>query len=143
MQTVHRTLCFLWREHSWSGVWILRFARAHTEAPRQFRIRRRFFVRRLVDGQHGGGSSRNGSSAAGNGEAPVSEAQPQEIDEDLHNRQLAVYGRETMRRLFAYNVLISGMQGLGAAIGNEFVCGFFIYVYVNELARRWTFSMTA
>lgn len=40
-----------------------------------------------------------------------------EIDEDLHSRQLAVYGRETMRRLFASNVLISGLQGLGAEIG--------------------------
>jgi ubiquitin-activating enzyme E1 len=40
-----------------------------------------------------------------------------EIDEDLHSRQLAVYGRETMRRLFASDVLISGLQGLGAEIG--------------------------
>ena len=40
-----------------------------------------------------------------------------DIDEDLHSRQLAVYGRETMRRLFASNVLVSGMQGLGAEIG--------------------------
>lgn len=45
----------------------------------------------------------------------------QEIDEDLHSRQLAVYGRETMRRLFASNVLISGMHGLGAEIGMYFV----------------------
>lgn len=44
----------------------------------------------------------------------------QEIDEDLHSRQLAVYGRETMRRLFASNVLVSGMQGLGAEIGMFF-----------------------
>jgi len=43
-----------------------------------------------------------------------------EIDEDLHSRQLAVYGRETMRRLFASNVLISGLQGLGAEIGMNF-----------------------
>lgn len=43
-----------------------------------------------------------------------------DIDEDLHSRQLAVYGRETMRRLFASNVLISGIQGLGAEIGTEF-----------------------
>lgn len=43
-----------------------------------------------------------------------------EIDEDLHSRQLAVYGRETMRKLFASNVLISGMQGLGVEIGNAF-----------------------
>ena len=41
----------------------------------------------------------------------------QDIDEDLHSRQLAVYGRETMRRLFASNVLVSGLQGLGAEIG--------------------------
>lgn len=40
-----------------------------------------------------------------------------EIDEDLHSRQLAVYGRETMKRLFASNVLVSGLNGLGAEIG--------------------------
>lgn len=40
-----------------------------------------------------------------------------DIDEDLHSRQLAVYGRETMRRLFASNILVSGLQGLGAEIG--------------------------
>lgn len=40
-----------------------------------------------------------------------------EIDEDLHSRQLAVYGRETMRRLFGANVLISGLRGLGVEIG--------------------------
>ncbi|PKI49887.1 hypothetical protein CRG98_029725 [Punica granatum] len=43
------------------------------------------------------------------------------IDEDLHSRQLAVYGRETMRRLFASNILISGMQGLGAEIAKNLV----------------------
>ncbi|GJN10598.1 hypothetical protein PR202_ga28705 [Eleusine coracana subsp. coracana] len=42
---------------------------------------------------------------------------PPEIDEDLHSRQLAVYGRETMRRLFASDVLVSGLNGLGAEIG--------------------------
>lgn len=42
------------------------------------------------------------------------------IDEDLHSRQLAVYGRETMKRLFGSNVLISGMNGLGAEIGKCF-----------------------
>jgi ubiquitin-activating enzyme E1 len=42
-----------------------------------------------------------------------------EIDEDLHSRQLAVYGRETMKRLFASNVLVSGLQGLGAEIGKD------------------------
>lgn len=50
----------------------------------------------------------------------LEDANMQDIDEDLHSRQLAVYGRETMRRLFASNVLISGMQGLGAEIGKHF-----------------------
>ncbi|CAD5184637.1 unnamed protein product [Musa acuminata subsp. malaccensis] len=44
-----------------------------------------------------------------------------DIDEDLHSRQLAVYGRETMRRLFASNVLVSGLQGLGAEIAKNLV----------------------
>ncbi|KAH9607533.1 hypothetical protein KSS87_017463 [Heliosperma pusillum] len=44
-----------------------------------------------------------------------------EIDEDLHSRQLAVYGRETMRRLFASNVLVSGLQGLGAEIAKNLI----------------------
>ncbi|XAR55794.1 hypothetical protein NMG60_11035997 [Bertholletia excelsa] len=44
-----------------------------------------------------------------------------DIDEDLHSRQLAVYGRETMRRLFASNVLVSGMNGLGAEIAKNLV----------------------
>ncbi|CAM8967912.1 unnamed protein product [Rhodiola kirilowii] len=44
-----------------------------------------------------------------------------DIDEDLHSRQLAVYGRETMRKLFASNILISGMQGLGAEIAKNLV----------------------
>uniref|UniRef100_A0ACD5YZK1 Uncharacterized protein n=1 Tax=Avena sativa TaxID=4498 RepID=A0ACD5YZK1_AVESA len=43
----------------------------------------------------------------------------QEIDEDLHSRQLAVYGRETMRRLFASDVLVSGLNGLGAEIAKN------------------------
>ncbi|KAK8596322.1 hypothetical protein V6N13_000969 [Hibiscus sabdariffa] len=47
----------------------------------------------------------------------LGDADGAEIDEDLHSRQLAVYDRETMRRLFASNILISGMQGLGAEIG--------------------------
>ncbi|GLT71501.1 hypothetical protein SLA2020_435150 [Shorea laevis] len=57
-------------------------------------------------------------------EAPImalGDANPTDIDEDLHSRQLAVYGRETMRRLFASNVLVSGMQGLGAEIAKNLI----------------------
>ena len=36
-----------------------------------------------------------------------------DFDEDLYSWQL-VYGHETMRWLFASNVLVSGMQGHGA-----------------------------
>lgn len=39
------------------------------------------------------------------------------IDEDLHSRQLAVYGREVMRRLARSRVLISGLNGLGVEVG--------------------------
>ncbi|KAG8377063.1 hypothetical protein BUALT_Bualt09G0129100 [Buddleja alternifolia] len=66
-----------------------------------------------------GGGSVNGGS---NGKAPIgASGHPQEIDEDLHSRQLAVYGRETMRRLFASNILVSGMQGLGAEIAKNLI----------------------
>ncbi|KAJ0987622.1 hypothetical protein J5N97_005978 [Dioscorea zingiberensis] len=46
---------------------------------------------------------------------------PPEIDEDLHSRQLAVYGRETMRKLIKSNVFISGLSGLGAEIAKNLV----------------------
>lgn len=42
---------------------------------------------------------------------------PSGIDEGLHSRQAAVYGRETMRQLFMSNILVSGMQCLGVDIG--------------------------
>lgn len=67
-------------------------------------------------------SNNHGSSSGGVGEALImalGDSNPTDIDEDLHSRQLAVYGRETMRRLFASNVLVSGMQGLGAEIGTD------------------------
>ncbi|KAK2440690.1 E1 ubiquitin-activating protein [Trifolium repens] len=51
----------------------------------------------------------------------VGDNNPQEIDEDLHSRQLAVYGRETMRRLFGASVLVSGMQGLGVEIAKNLI----------------------
>ncbi|GAV73594.1 ThiF domain-containing protein/UBACT domain-containing protein/UBA_e1_C domain-containing protein/UBA_e1_thiolCys domain-containing protein [Cephalotus follicularis] len=64
------------------------------------------------------------SSGGGISESPdmtLSNGNPLDIDEDLHSRQLAVYGRETMRRLFASNVLVSGMQGLGAEIAKNLI----------------------
>ena len=41
----------------------------------------------------------------------------QDIDEDLHSRQLAVYGRDSMRRLAASQILILGANGLGVEVG--------------------------
>lgn len=70
------------------------------------------------------GGKVNGGDAKdiGNGKAPViSGGSSGDIDEDLHSRQLAVYGRETMRRLFASNVLVSGMNGLGVEIAKNLV----------------------
>lgn len=72
----------------------------------------------------------NNAGGGGDAATPMSVAEVgnnsnnHEIDEDLHSRQLAVYGRETMRRLFASNVLISGTQGLGVEIGNAFFSSF-------------------
>lgn len=40
-----------------------------------------------------------------------------DIDEDLHSRQLAVYGRGAMRRMAESNVLIVGLGGLGVETG--------------------------
>lgn len=42
-----------------------------------------------------------------------------DIDENLHSRQLAVYGREVMRRMAGAAVLVSGANGLGVEIGEE------------------------
>lgn len=40
-----------------------------------------------------------------------------EIDENLHSRQLAVYGREAMKRMATSSVLICGANGLGVEVG--------------------------
>ncbi len=55
-----------------------------------------------------------GGSVANGGPAGPFQA---EIDEDLHSRQLAVYGRESMRKMAASNVLICGATGLGVEVG--------------------------
>jgi ubiquitin-activating enzyme E1 len=61
----------------------------------------------------------------------VGDNNPQEIDEDLHSRQLAVYGRETMRRLFGASVLVSGMQGLGVEIGMQFLIFMLLLLFLE------------
>ena len=40
----------------------------------------------------------------------LGDSNPPEIDEDLHSR-------DTMHKIFASNVLVSGLQGLNAEIG--------------------------
>ena len=52
-----------------------------------------------------------------NGSTDGKPASPMDIDEDLHSRQLAVYGRESMRRMAGAKVLIIGLKGLGAEVG--------------------------
>ncbi|MEW5304751.1 MAG: hypothetical protein WDW36_007342 [Sanguina aurantia] len=44
-----------------------------------------------------------------------------EIDEDLHSRQLAVYGREVMKRMAASSVLLIGLNGLGVEIAKNVI----------------------
>lgn len=76
------------------------------------------------------GSAGNGGDEALSMKMSLCDGNSGDIDEDLHRRQLAVYGRETMRRLFASSVLVSGMNGLGAEIGT-FNCGLFFFLYLN------------
>ena len=47
----------------------------------------------------------------------MAEAAPMSLDEDLHSRQIAVYGREAMTTLGTARILISGLNGLGVEIG--------------------------
>ncbi|XP_044473495.1 ubiquitin-activating enzyme E1 1-like [Mangifera indica] len=65
-----------------------------------------------------------------------------DIDEDLHSRQLALYGRETMRRLFASNILVSGMQGLGAEIAKNLILAGVKSVTLHDegLVQLWDLS---
>ncbi|KAH9296093.1 hypothetical protein KI387_039681, partial [Taxus chinensis] len=64
------------------------------------------------------------------------------IDEDLHSRQLAVYGREVMRRLFGANVLISGLQGLGVEIAKNVILAGVKSVTLHDLGNveMWDLS---
>ena len=43
------------------------------------------------------------------------------IDEDLHSRQLAVYGKESMKRMANASVLVIGLKGLGVEVGAVFL----------------------
>ncbi|MFQ6655974.1 hypothetical protein Gotur_026281 [Gossypium turneri] len=74
-------------------------------------------------GIRGGKGDRSDSRVVGSSTSTMAlgDSNHAEIDEDLHSRQLAVYGRETMRRLFASNILVSGMQGLGAEIAKNLI----------------------
>ena len=69
-------------------------------------------------------------SAAANGFRNTS---PQDIDEDLHSRQLAVYGRDSMRRLAASQVLILGATGLGVEVGALYVTSLLSVACVQRL----------
>lgn len=72
----------------------------------------------------------------------LSNGNPPDIDEDLHSRQLAVYGRETMRRLFASNILISGVDGLGAEIAKNLILAGVKSVTLHDEAKvhMWDLS---
>jgi hypothetical protein len=51
---------------------------------------------------------------------PMDVSEPAGLDEDLHSRQIAVYGREAMSTLATATILVSGVNGLGVEIG---ACG--------------------
>jgi hypothetical protein len=45
------------------------------------------------------------------------QGEPDFIDENLHSRQLAVYGREAFRKFQTASVLVAGMNALGVEVG--------------------------
>ncbi|PNH08804.1 Ubiquitin-activating enzyme E1 2 [Tetrabaena socialis] len=57
-----------------------------------------------------------------------------EIDENLHSRQLAVYGREAMKRMASSSVLISGMNGLGVEVAKNVILAGVKGVTVHDTA---------
>lgn len=58
-----------------------------------------------------------------------------QIDEDLHSRQLAVYGKESMRRMAASNVLIVGLSGLGVEIAKNVILAGLKSVTLHDLTH--------
>ncbi|KAL5069200.1 hypothetical protein RYX36_020087 [Vicia faba] len=63
----------------------------------------------------------------------LGDASSTDIDEDLHSRKRAVYGRETMCRLFDAIVLMPGMQGLGAEIAKSLILAGIKYVTLCDV----------
>lgn len=85
--------------------------------PKKYRIAAAAATGTAGDSTVSFNSSTDGTNRNDSSDMTLGDSNPPDIDEDLHSRQLAVYGRETMRRLFGSSVLISGMQGLGVEIG--------------------------
>ncbi|GFR51131.1 hypothetical protein Agub_g13484 [Astrephomene gubernaculifera] len=57
-----------------------------------------------------------------------------EIDENLHSRQLAVYGREAMKRMATSSVLISGLNGLGVEVAKNVILAGVRSVTIHDTA---------
>ncbi|CAK8575593.1 unnamed protein product [Lathyrus sativus] len=72
----------------------------------------------------------------------LGDANPSDIYEDLYSRQLAVYGRETVRRLFGASVLVFWMQGLGAEIAKNLILAGVKFVTLHDVGtvELWNLS---
>ncbi len=81
----------------------------------------RFMSKRTAEGSSDTPSAKKPTMSK-NG-APDGVAGQVEIDENLHSRQLAVYGREAMKRMATSSVLICGANGLGVEIGKQETAG--------------------
>ncbi|PNH04660.1 Ubiquitin-activating enzyme E1 1, partial [Tetrabaena socialis] len=68
--------------------------------------------------------SRSGEQGAGG----------RELDEELHSRQLPVYGREAMRRMAASAVLVCGANGLSAEVAKDVILAGVGSVTVHDTA---------
>ncbi len=65
--------------------------------------------------------------------AADSDADDVDIDEGLYSRQLYVLGRRAMKKLAHADVLISGMNGLGAEIAKNIILGGVRSAKLNDL----------
>lgn len=69
------------------------------------------------------------------GSADNGQATAAEIDENLHSRQLAVYGREVMKRMAQSSVLITGLNGLGVEIAKNVILAGVKAVTIHDTAQ--------
>ena len=66
-----------------------------------------------------------------------------DIDENLQSRQLAVYGKDTMKKIMGSKVLISGLNGLGLEIAKNLILANVQQVTIHDIKTITTMDLGA